>query len=225
MTGLRTFLADHEWAYNAWNGVMKFFSSIHWPRAQAAINGGIYYRATEADHDTIRAMLKKDYLIILTRRKSHFTTWVIALAAWITTGKPSHYAHALMNVEGDIQNNIDYKLIEATYTGVHYSTFMEVFDCDSICLLKPRNTSLEEWTIVLDAVKKDYGFKYDTLFDILDESDVSCVELIYNGLKKLPGWKDRYAKLVALIEKHGNNLTPQMLYDCDDLDVVWEIRR
>ena len=222
---LRSFLASNRLAFDIWIGTTSFFAAIHWPRIQAVINGGVYYSLKEEDHDKIRKLLKENYLVVLTRRKSHLTTYLIQLVSWLATRKSSHYAHALMNVEGDIQNNIDFKLIEATAPGVHYSTFMQVFDCDSVALLKPRGVSLEDWTAVLDIVKGQYGYQYDNLFDITDEKNVSCVEMIYQGIKHLTAYKDRFPNLVRLLEETGNDLTPQMLYDCNDMDVVFEVRR
>ena len=145
--------------------------------------------------------------------------------SFFATKKTAHYTHALMNVEGDIDNHVDYRLIEATGKGVHYSTFMEVFDCDSVCILKPRGVEIQEWTMVLDSVKASLGVEYDTLFDLTDESKVSCIELVYKGIKQLPDYTRRFESLLRLIEKTKGNLTPQMLYDCGDLDVVFEVRR
>lgn len=209
---------------NIWNSLLGVISGFHWPRTQAVINGGLYYRLTEADHNRIREILAKDYLIILTRRKSHFTTYLIALASAIVDRKFSHYSHALMNVEGDIPGHLGYKLIEATGVGVHYSTFMEVFDCDSVALLSPKGVPLEEWTKVLDKVKTNIGKQYDTLFDISSDHQVSCVELVYWGLKSMPDFETRFPKLIALIRERKNNLTPQMLYDTGELEVVFEVR-
>lgn len=212
-------------ALKLWDELIDVFAAIHWPRTQAVINGGVYYNLTEADHDQIREILSKNYLIILTRRKSHLTTYLIALVSGIVDHKISHYTHALMNVEGDLTGHIGYKLIEATGVGVHYSTFMEVFDCDSVALLTPRGIPLTEWTRVLDEVKTDLGKEYDTLFDISTNKNVSCVEMVYWGLKALPDFEERFPKLIALIRLRGNNLTPQMLYDTGELEVVFEVRR
>jgi hypothetical protein len=130
-----------------------------------------------------------------------------------------------MNVEGDLAGHLGYKLIEATGTGVHYSTFMEVFDCDSVALLAPRGVPLDEWTKVLDKVKTELGKQYDTLFDITSDTNVSCVEMVFVGLKTLPDYEARFPQLVSLIAERGNNLTPQMLYDTGELEVVFEVRR
>jgi hypothetical protein len=207
-----------------WNWMMDSFTKIRWLRTQAAINGGVYYQLVEADHDKIREILQKDYLIILTRRKSHFTSYMVVLASLFVNGKASHYTHALMNVEGDLAGHLGYKLIQATGVGVCYSSFMEVFDCDSVALLSPKGIPLEEWTLVLDKVKEQLGKGYDTLFDLTQDQQVSCVEMIYWGLKKLPDFEQHFPKLIALIQSSGNNLTPQMLYDTGELEIVYEIR-
>lgn len=221
---LRKILNEYKWANSLWNGCMNLFSSIEWRRTFAFLNKGLYYSLKESDHDLIRMLLKEHYCLILTRRKCCLSTYMITLGSLITIGKSSHWTHTLMNLEGDIVNNVDFKLIEATSKGVHYSTFMEVFDVDSIVLLKPRDISLLEWTLVLDKVKSDYGKEYDTLFDIYSEQNVSCIELIYHGLKKLPDYQQRFPKLIEMVNS-AKNITPQMLYDCEELEIVFETRR
>jgi hypothetical protein len=211
-------------ALKLWNLGIGLLSNVHWPRLQAVLNGGLYYSLKEQDHDKIREILAKDYLIILTRRKSHLTTYMIAFVSLFAKSK-AHYTHTLMNVEGDIPGNIGYKLIEATGSGVHYSSFMEVFDCDSVALLSPKGLPLTEWTAVLDKVKTELGMQYDTLFDITQANQVSCVEMVYWGLKTLPDFEVRFPNLIKLIQEAKNNLTPQMLYDTGELDIVFEVRR
>lgn len=204
--------------------MLRAISNFHWNRTQAIINGGIYYRLKEEDHDRIREILSKNYLIILTRRRSHLTTYLISCISAIVDKKLSHYTHALMNVEGTLDGHIGYKLIEATGSGVHYSSFMNVFDCDSVVLLAPKGISIEDWTKVLDEVKDDLGKGYDTLFDITSDQNVSCIELIYWGLKALPDFEQRFPKLVKMINE-TKNITPQMLYDSGELEIVFEVRR
>lgn len=221
---LRTFLKQNPLAYKMYAWLMHIFADIKWPRLQAFINGGLYYKLTESDHDKLRELLKHNYYVILTRRKCHFTTYVIALTSKIETGTPSHYTHALMNVE-DSENHIDFQIIEATGSGVHWSTFMEVFDCDSVVLMKPRGVLKEQWSLAMAMAKEEIGDEYDLLFDINDGSKVSCVEMVFQAIKKITNYESKFPNLLALIKEKKNELTPQMLYDCEDMDVVFEIRR
>lgn len=209
----------------AWNWLLDVFAAIKFDRTFAVLNGGMYYRLTEDDHDDIRLELKDNYFIILTRRRSHLTTYLIALVSLFVDKKFAHYTHALMNVEGDLDELLGYKLIEATGKGVHYSTFMEVFDCDSVVLLSPKGMTPQEWTTVMDTVKADLGKEYDDFFDITNNQNVSCVELVYWGLMSIPDAEQRFPSLLKLIRERGNDLTPQMLYDCGDLEIAYEVRR
>lgn len=212
-------------ALKVWDKLLKFFAAIEWPRTAAFFNRGVYYKLVEADHDMIRQMLKDDYLLIFTRRNSHLTTHLIALISMIVSRRSVHYTHVLMNVEDAIDGHVGYKLLEATNTGVHYSTFMEVFNCDSVALLKPRGIEMEQWTKVLDHAKRQFGKPYDNLFDITNDEAVSCIELVYWSLKQLPSYELRFPKLVELLSKPHANLTPQMLYDTGELEIVFEVRR
>jgi hypothetical protein len=149
-----------------WDTMCALFARTKWPRMQALWNGGMYYRLIEDDHDTIRALLQENHLLIFTRRRCHLTTYLISLLSMIVSHKPVHYAHVLMNVEGDIAQRVGYKLIEATNSGVHFSTFMQVFNCDSVALMKPRGVVIEEWTKVIAYVKNQNGKPYDNVFNI-----------------------------------------------------------
>lgn len=222
MDALRKLLTTNTIAKFCYQSIFYIISIISWKRLYALFNGGVYWSLKEADHDTLRKMLKTDYYIILIRRSTALTTYVISLASFFTTGKFSFYSHALMNVEGDIDNNVDFKLIEATAKGVHWSSFMSVFDCDNVCLLKPKGINIKEWTLILDVVKDQYGKPYDSLFDLTENQNLSCVELVYTGLSALPDYEKRFPHLQELIKKHGLNLTPQMFYDCPDLEVVYK---
>jgi hypothetical protein len=74
-------------------------------------------------------------------------------------------------------------------------------------------------------VKEDIGKPYDALFDLLDDSEMSCVELVRDALKKD---NREYEKLFPEFEKsiaEKKNLTPQMYRDCPEFEVVLEIRR
>lgn len=218
-------ILNHPSLYKYYAGLMRIFSNTKWQRIQACINGGLYYKLKEEDHNKIRTLLKDDYYVILTRRKCHLTTYVIALTSKLATGVSSHYTHALMNVEDDIDNHMDYKIIEATGEGVHWSTFMQVFDCDSVVLLQPRGIPRKVWTLAMETAKSEIGSEYDLLFDINDGSKVSCVEMVYQAIKTLPDYEKKFPNLIKLINTNRNELTPQMLYDCEDMNVIFEIKR
>lgn len=211
--------------FRIYKAMTTVFAATKWPALRALFNRGLYFSLREADHNQIRAALRQDYLIILTHRRCHLTTYLIALISYLATGRGAHWTHALCNVEGDVENHMDYRLIEATGEGVHWSTFMQVFDCDSVALLKPRGVASDEWTLVMDAVIRELGQGYDLLFDIRDASQVSCVEMLYQGIKMLPGFEQRFTNLLTLIRLNKGELTPQMLYDCKDMDIVFEVRR
>lgn len=215
-----------SWFYRVMTAFCNWFASISWEGLYALFNGGVYWSLKEVDHDNLRELLKPNYYIILTRRKCHLTTYLISFASWTVTGKGVHYTHALMNVDdGNIKNDNDFKLMEATATGVHYSTFMQVFDCDSVVLLRPKGYTDHDWQEALDGLLAQHGKLYDNLFDIADDTRVSCVEMCRQALMQEDDYATKFANLEALIEKHGNKLTPQMLYDCGDFEVAFEVRR
>lgn len=214
-------------AKKLWVAMCDLFAEIKWPGLRALFNKGLYYDLTEADHDHIRKLMTERYLVVLTRRKCHLTTYLIDIASWYVSKKSAHYAHALMNVEGDkaLDGNIGHILIESTGTGVHFSTFMEVFDVDSVALLAPRGVSVDEWNTAMEYAKKQLGKGYDDFFDLSQNETLSCVELIYWALKQLPEYEQRFPNLNALLQKPNSRLTPQMLYDTGDFDIVFEVRR
>jgi hypothetical protein len=218
-------------SYNSWLGkavefVVGGFGKITWCGPRALFNGGLYYDLTESDHEQLRKLLAENYYIILIYRKAHFSSYMVGLANLVKTGKWTSYSHSLMNV--DNVNDPDawekFKLMEATQTGVHWSTFMQVFDCDSVCVLRPKNLTPDDWKAVIDGLLKQEGLPYDDLFELSDATHVSCVELVLNALKAMPDYKEKFAEFDATIQKVGN-LTPQMYRDCSDFEVVLEIKR
>lgn len=222
----RQLLEDHPRLLSIWEACARGVAAVKFQRFAALFNNGLYYNLEEVDHDRVRSLLKDGYYVVLTRRRAHLTTYLISLLSAITTGRFSHYTHALMNVEGDIANHMDFRLVEATAPGVHFSTFMEVFDCDSVVLMMPRGVTVADWAAALEYAKSAIGNKpYDNLFDLQNDKSVSCVELVYQALLRLPNGAQRFRHLLELIAEQGNDLTPQMLYDCGEFNVVYEARR
>ena len=216
--------------FRAYEKVIGCLGGINWERAKTMITGKRYFNLRDSDHDFLRSTLAKGYYIILTRRNTHLSTYLISLASLVNSGKLSHWSHALVNLEGDDPVlDTDFRLIEATGTGVHYSDFMKVFDCDSVVLLRPRNVSETEFNFLMEEVlegnlQDQIGKKYDNLFDLMDNSRISCVELVRTALKIIPGYESKFSDFESKIQRYGN-LTPGMFYDCADFEVIWENRR
>jgi hypothetical protein len=131
-----------------------------------------------------------------------------------------------MNVDAEesADNWQNFRLIEATgVKGVSYSTFMEVFDVDSVALMRPRDFTATEWTAALTALKDDLGKPYDSLFDLLDDKEMSCVELVRNALMRADdNYHDNFANLDTMISRY-DDLVPQMFRDDDESDFVIEL--
>jgi hypothetical protein len=175
--------------------------------------------------DEVRALLKDNYYIILTRHNGHLSTYAIDLAHFILTFKLGHYGHVLFNVEDEVSTDDGYQFIEATSPGVHYSGFTQVFDqqVGSVCLMKPRSMSIEQWTAVVEKSKGDLGKPYDFALDPTQTTKLDCVELLRDALKGEPNYSVDFANLEALVTKY-KELDPQMVYECPDFEVVWESR-
>ena len=123
------------------------------------------------------------------------------------------------NIENAADRN-QFKFVEATAKGVAYTTFAEVFACDRVCLLTPKNISNEEWTKVIDALLKQLGKPYDDLFDLADASHLSCVEVVLDALKEADYAND-FKNLSSMIKSEGN-LVPEMYRNCPDFSVAVE---
>lgn len=214
-----------------WQKIIQFISlkivgPITWNPIKALFNGGVYWNLTEEDHDLLRELLKKNHYFLLNYRDSHLTTLFIGLATLIKTGKWARYTHAFVNIEGDdINSDEDFRIIEATGSGVHYSTFMQVFDCDAVMLRIPNGFTADKWaTMIEEVLKNGLGKPYDTLFDVMNDKELSCVEVIWIMLKAIPDYPKYIPNLLKEVERIGN-LTPQMLADTPDFTTELEIRR
>jgi hypothetical protein len=142
----------------------------------------------------------------------------------IKTKKWPTYSHILMNLDvGNPSDTEGFELMEATNIGVHYSTFDEVFDCDQICILSPKNIDAAEWAEIMTGLSTQLGKPYDDLFNINDSSHVSCVEMVLAALQALPNFDEAFPHLSSMIKQVGN-LTPQMYRDCIDFEVIYETK-
>jgi hypothetical protein len=177
---------------------------------------------TDLDREELAGILATGYYIILTGEQHHLSSIVVSFLSWVKTGIWANYTHVLMNCDSitDPADRQSFKFVEATATGVHYSTFDEIFACDSVCLLTPMNIDNTEWTKIIDALLKQQGKPYDDLFDLSDDTHVSCVELVLNALKAV-NYKEEFSNLDELITKE-KNLVPQMYRICTDFVVKYE---
>jgi len=180
---------------------------------------------TTYDKDIIKQKLTDNYFIILTRHDGYLSSYAIAFSHFLLTGKVGYYAHSLMNVEDTVKNDDDYRFIEATRIGVHYSGFDQAIDdqTSSVVLLKPKNMALNRWTEVLDKARSYVGKEYDTLYDLANDNKLSCVELIRQALRGEPDYDINFAEFEKMIRK-SKNLDPQMFYECSDFEIECEIR-
>jgi uncharacterized protein YycO len=185
----------------------------------------VYETLHHHEVDEIRQKLKDNYYIILSRHSGHLSTYAIAFAHLVLTGKWGYYGHAFLNVENEVKTDADYKFMEATGMGVHYSDWDEAFDSQtgSVALLKPKSMSIEHWTAVMDKARTELGKPYDTLFDLTNDRALSCVELVRAALQAEPNYASDFANFEAMIAKN-RNLDPQMFMECADFEVVYEVR-
>ena len=205
------------------NLFVTILGKIHWDSVKKFFTGS-HYELTVDEQNNIRSLLQDNYYIILTRRETHLSTYAINISHLFLTGRLGYYSHGLMNLEDTVNNDADFRLIEATGAfGVAYTEFMKVFDCDSVALLRPKNMSADEWVAAMDKLKQQEGKEYDTLYDLRDDAKVSCVELIRTALKGSPNYDVDFANFEKMIAK-ASNLDPQMIYECPDFIVEYEVR-
>jgi hypothetical protein len=189
------------------------------------INWQSCHVVTADELDIVRSKLKDNYYVIATRHNGHFSTYVIAFAHWLLTGRWGYYGHVLMNLEDKVNSDGDYRFIEAVGDGVRITGFANAIDTQTgaIALLKPKNMTLDDWTLALDKAKTENGKPYDTVFDLANDKELSCVELVRVALQADPDYAVNFAEFERMI-REAKNLDPQMFYECSDFEVVWETR-
>jgi len=199
----------------AWVAFIERVGKIHWAPKNTLT-------AEEQDH--IRKLLVKNYYIMLSRRNNHMSTYFISIGNFFLSGKFSYWSHAFMNCEDEVKSDDDFRIIEAIGAGVEYTPFDKVFDVNGVVVLKPKNMTIEHWTLVLDKATTELGKPYDNLFDLKNDKALSCVELVRTALKADPDYDKNFSNFESLITKR-KNLTPQMFYECPDFEVVYEVRK
>lgn len=178
---------------------------------------------SEYEKKRLAELLASGYYIIVTSHDYHLSSQVVRLMSWIKSGKRARFSHVLMNVDflDDPKEIHEFKFMEATVKGVHYSKFDEVFDCTDFALLSPKNVKNEHLTEILDNLVEQEGKEYDDLFQIADETKMSCVELIRYALKSDQAYEMVFPKLEHIVKTTGN-LIPEDFYTCGDFEVVYQ---
>lgn len=205
--------------------ILDVVGGIKWEFIPALFNNGRYYKLSDASLDHFKHLLAENHYVILTRRDTHLSTYLLSITELIMRRRLGYWSHCAMNAEDEVTTDDDFRIIEAIGKGVKYSEFMEVFDCDSASLLLPKGFTAEMWSIALLDAANQLGKKYDTVFDCLDDTKMSCIEIIRHALMAgSPNYAVEFARFEAMYKKY-KKITPQMLYDCGDFVVAYEIRR
>jgi len=212
-------------------GFIKELGRVTWCSWKALFNHGVYWKLKESDHNELRRVLAKGYYIILTAGHPALSNPAVKIATYFKSGYWPNFTHALLNadIEEDPLQSQNFKFIEAIETGVVYSSFMRVFDCDVVALLQPKGFTEDEWEKALMRAKDNLGKEYDTLFDLMDDKELSCVELVRDALihsfNTYSEYKKRFPNFEAMIERNGWDLTPEMYFRCKDFDLKMFIDR
>lgn len=194
------------------------------------------------DHMRIKEVLSGGHYIILIRRSTHFTTFLIGLGHYLLGIKAylrhpikakwpnfGFWSHALINIEDTTtpQDDSDFMLVEAVGKGVKVSGFLEVFDCDAVKILAPMSNvtgEIRPWQIITERVFADIGKPYDLKFNLKDDKTMSCVEFVYDTLKNDSLYCYDFKNLTDMIELYGN-LDPDMFDQANCFKTILELRR
>jgi len=207
---------NYTWFQKVQIWFIELIAKVHWKHDTLL---------TVEDDIELKSKFTADYYIIATRKSNYLTTFFIGLGNFFLTGHWGFYSHVLMNLEDEVKTDDDYRFIEATGEGTHYSDFEQVFGkVDAVALIKPRNMTLVEWTEALDKAKTYLGTPYDNLFDLKSTLEINCVELIRVALQALPDYPEKFAEFEKMVAKK-KKLTPDMFIECSDFEVVYCVRR
>ena len=216
MSWLVKFFNETELGAKILNWITWVVSKINWKQRHAI---------TADEKRVIQSMLEKDYYVILTRHGNHLSTVAINIAHKALTGRKGYYGHVLMNLEDEVNDPNDFRLVEAIGSGSQFSSFDDVFgDADSVALLKPKTLSMDDWRLIMDRAPTLTGRPYDSVYDMYNDSKLSCVELVRNALQADPDYDVCFDQLDGMLAQY-KRLDPQMYYECtEDFEVVFETR-
>jgi hypothetical protein len=169
----------------------------------------------------IKRYLVKGYYGIAIFDPYSLSSLFVVISTWILTGKIPKYTHILMNVEPENAEHNDFRFVEATSKGYHYSDFKTALGhAKRIALLTPKYYTQEQVDTTVSVAYEKIGADYDFKFNEQDFKDLTCCETYWYRLQKLPFSDDNFRCLKMLMEYEGN-LTPQMFL-CPDFRIVKE---
>jgi len=129
--------------------IIIWLGKVRWEGLREKIFGR-RYNLTVHDWEYITRLLLRLNCVILTRRKAHLSTYMTNAAEIYVRGKIGYWSHVAMNLEPDEKGSMGtLKLFEAIGVGVKQSAFENVFDCDSVCLLVPKDADSFGWEKII----------------------------------------------------------------------------
>ncbi len=207
--------------YRMLHGITRVISSINWDWGRKMLGGK--YQVTDAEKDYIRDLLRIQPCFILIENRSFLSGYLVRMLSWLTTGKWVKYTHVLMNFDVGLGSHPDgFLLIESTNSGVHFSTFDHVFECDNVCLTTVDLTHFE-WLQVRMGLAKQLGKSYDDWFDLQDNTHVTCVEMCWDALDELDNRDEVFPTFVQKIARY-NQINPEDFRDSDEIILIYETK-
>ena len=207
------------------SNVISIVGKIKWESLTALFHDGRYYELTHNDHQKILDVLEKGNYFILTRRNCHLSTYLCSIANFFLTGHWGYWSHFCMNIElgsDDLFNKS--AILESIGTGVKTSRFYEVFNCSSVCILKPILPGRTNWENLIEkSIIRNVGKAYDNFFELNNPESMSCVEIGLDAIKQVTNYEKKFHGLVAMINNE-KNLTPDMFLMSGSFEVVLEIK-
>jgi uncharacterized protein YycO len=87
-------------------------------------------------------------------------------------------------------------------------------------VLYTKNVSNDKWTYIIDNLIKNVGKPYDDLFDMVDGTKMSCVELVISALMYEPDHEKDFEHLKGMC-RTNDLLLPQMFRECEDFTAAY----
>jgi hypothetical protein len=183
---------------------------------------GRSYNLLDKDIETAVLLLCSGRFCGLSRRNTHLSTLAVNISHFILTGKWRYWSHAWINAD-DYETPLKLEISESISKGVIKSRFWNVFNCDGLVLLKPKYLSDDEWEKVNKYIDETFlGKGYDFLANLKKNDKVNCVELLFRVITKVnPCALPNTSRMI----KKYKNLTPDMIYESGDFEIVYEVRR